>query len=628
VSTPDDLNRAIGYLRQGKPEQARPLLVRFLQTHPRSDVGWYLLSFAIPEHARQLESLNRALAINPDNARARARLGELTSGTGQPKPPRQPAATQPPPSPPAQSGSAGPSAPAPRRTSGVAGPQGAGVRSSRRLGRSWPAWVKPAVITMSVILVLAAIGGAVAFFQFFISTVSGRDLAQATGLAASATTRATLGAAVGLPPTWTLTPSEAPTELPTITATPSVTPTATPAPPDRETLDEMATIQVQVSDLRGLAISGEPSSYLISVVKVRPFLESSFLAGGGSKSEVDDLARTLVALGLTKPTYDLYTNILNSLTDSIGGFYLPWSKEIFVIGGRFSGIERWVYSHEYDHALVDQHYHIDQAGVYPLCQRNQDQCKAIEALVEGDATLLMTQWLSQYANYQDYNDILNYHPPAHTLPEDVPPPYAGEDAGFPYIQGLAFVQDLYKRGNWAEVDRAYQGLPASTEQILHVDKFIKHEPPIEVPPQDVAGVLGPGWRKITQDTLGEWTTYLLLGYSADQAAQVDSTVAAQASQGWGGDIYQVFYDDATNQSVLVADWMWDTTADAGEFRSAMGDLLAARYRGNKLEADRGACWAVGDEVSCLVSGGREVVWILGPHDLVLGGLEGLYPGLG
>ncbi len=613
MSTPDDLNRSIEYLRQGSPEQARPLLVRYVQAHPRSDVGWYLLSFAIPDKDRQVECLNRALAIKPDNARARARLADLTGQARQVEPPPSPAA------PPSQP---------PQRAMGVAGPQGTGVRASRRLGRTWAPWVRPAAIAASVILILAAIGGGIAFFRFFTSSLDQRQAAQETGIAASATIRATLGAAVGLPPTWTETPSETPTETATITFTPTVTATATPAPPDQETLDEMATIQAQVADLRGLAIEGQPSSYVISVVKVRPFLEGSFLVGGGSKAEVVDLAHTLIALGLTKPTYDLYTNILNSLTDSIGGFYLPWSKEIFVIGGRFSGIERWVYSHEYDHALVDQHYHIDRAGVYPLCQRTQDQCKAIQALVEGDATLLMTQWLTQYANYQDYTDILNYHPPRQTLPEDVPPPYAGEDAGFPYVQGLAFVEDLYQRGNWAEVDRAYDRLPDSTEQILHVDKYLRHEPPLDVPAKDVAAVLGPEWRRLTQDTLGEWMTYLLLGFSADQAAQVDLAAAELASRGWGGDVYQVFYDDSTDQSVLDADWMWDTTADAAEFKSAMNGLLSARYRGNRIEFPSGVCWAVGDEVSCLISGGREVVWILGPHDSVLGGLIGLYPGLG
>jgi len=611
VTLPDVLNQAIEYLREGSPELARPILVHYLQSHPRSDIGWYLLSFAIPEHARQVESLDRALSINPGNTKARDRLASLT---GQVPP----------------SGSQAPSAsPAVRRQlpRGGAGAASGGLASSRRLGRQWPPWVMPTAIAVSVVLILAAVGGAYVFFQFVRSTIGQRESSAATAVAGTATTRATLGAAVGLPVTWTPTESLTPSMTPQPSATSTIAATATPVPPDAETRQEMTTIQEQVADLRGLQIEGDPPSYVITVGQVRPYLEGSFLAGGGTQQVVADLSHTLVALGLTKPTYDLYTNILNGLSDSIGGFYLPWSKEIFVIGNRFSGIERWVYSHEYDHALVDQHYHIDQAGVYPLCEKTQDECRAVEALVEGDATLLMSQWVTQYAGPQDIKDILSYKPPRHTLPDDFPPPYAGADSLFPYDQGLAFVNALYDRGNWAEINRAYESLPVSTEQIMHVDKYLSHEAPIDVSARDVASVLNADWRLVTQDTLGEWTTYLMLAYAADEAAQVDLATADRAANGWGGDSYQVLYNDATNQAVMAADWVWDTAPDAGDFRAALEGMLGNRYRGGVLPSERGHCWSVGTEASCVVSGAREVVWILGPIDLTPGPLLSRYPEL-
>jgi hypothetical protein len=611
VSLPDELNQAIGYLRDGNPELARPILVHYLQGHPRSDVGWYLLSFAIPEHERQIESLHRALAINPDNDKARTRLASLTGMVP----------------PDAQKTEAVPPARGAARMSAVAGQSGRGVASSRRVGRQWPPWVKPTAIVASIVLVVAAIASAYAFIRFAQSTLGRRQSVAATSRAQTATVRATLGASVGLPASWTPTMSLTPSATSEPSSTPTVTATATPAPPDPTTLAEMATIQAQVADLRGLTIEANPPSYVITVGRVRPFLESSFIAGGGSEEDVADLSHTLVALGLTKPTYDLYTNILNGLTDSIGGFYLPWSKEIFIIGNRFSGVERWVYSHEFDHALVDQHYHIDEAGVYPLCERSSDECKAVEALVEGDATLLMSQWLNQYAGPQDISDILRYKPPTHTLPNAFPPPYAAPDSLFPYDHGLTFVKTLYESGNWAEVNQAYEDLPTSTEQIMHVDKYLNHEDPIDVPPRDVAGLLNDDWRVLTRDTLGEWTTYLMLAYSADQAAQVDFTVADRAARGWGGDTYQVFFNDGTEQAIMTADWVWDSPPDAVEFKTALERMLANRYRGGELPSDRGRCWSVGDETSCVLSSGTEVVWILGPTDMAVGPLMDLFPEL-
>jgi hypothetical protein len=222
---------------------------------------------------------------------------------------------------------------------------------------------------------------------------------------------------------------------------------------------------------------------------------------------------------------------------------------------------------------------------------------------------------------------LGYKPPTHTLPNEFPPPYAGADSLFPYDQGLNFVKILYESGNWAEVNQAYTNPPASTEQIMHVDKYLRHESPVSVPARDVADRLDGSWRLVTHDTLGEWTTYLMLGYAADQAAQVDLATAERAAAGWGGDTYQVFYNDGAGQSILVADWVWDTSSDAVDFRGTLASMLSNRYRGVLLASDRGQCWTVGDEASCVLSAGQEVVWILGPTDLAAGPLMDLYPDL-
>ncbi len=109
----------------------------------------------------------------------------------------------------------------------------------------------------------------------------------------------------------------------------------------------------------------------------------------------------------------------------------------------------------------------------------------------------MDQWWNQYASPQDYQDILRYNPPWYTLPEQFPPPLAGRDGYFPYYEGLLFVEYLYERGNWAEVNKAYENLPLSSEQILHPDKYIQGEQPIEVAPFALESALGEGWREIS-----------------------------------------------------------------------------------------------------------------------------------
>jgi hypothetical protein len=332
----------------------------------------------------------------------------------------------------------------------------------------------------------------------------------------------------------------------------------------------------------------------------------------GYAKTLADQARSLSALGLIKPTYDLLKYAMNGLADNVGGFYIPWLKLLFVIGTRFGGVERFVFSHEFDHALTDQHFQIGALGVYPDCLGDQQRCAAIRAVVEGDATLLMQQWWRQYAGPQDYQDILRYRPPGQTLPEDYPPPYVSRDLEFPYLKGLSFVQFLYKRGNWAEVNRAYTKLPASTEQILHPDKYLANEQPIAVSAPPLTATLGANWRMIDDNVLGEWTTYLILGAGADLAAQIDDATALKATQGWGGDHYQVYTNDVTSQTVLAAQWVWDTPRDATEFKSAMTQYLDERFRGAKIDRAAGDCWESNQQTSCFFVNGDKSLWLLAP----------------
>ncbi len=400
-------------------------------------------------------------------------------------------------------------------------------------------------------------------------------------------------------------------------------PSATLRPPNATVSAEMDVIQLQVAELRGLAILSSVPRFLLSPERLEKSLEALLLTEADRARLVDD-ARVLTALGLIKPTYDLARYAINHQVDNIGGFYIPRAREIYVIGGRFSGIERWVYSHEFGHALVDQHFDIGAVGVYPDCRIGQQQCDAVRALVEGDATLLMEQWWLQYASPRDYQDILNYRPPAQTLPEQFPPPFVVADASFPYDYGYEFVRQLHARGNWAAVNSAYASLPQTTEQIMHPEKYTAGEGPVDVTAPPVGQALGAGWRELANDSLGEWDTFLLLGYAADLEAQINLFAASEAAAGWGGDNYQVHYHDTLSQTVLAVHWVWDTSADAREFNTAFDLYLDRLFRGAKADG-RAACWQPSGQAACYFTAGRATLWLAGPDLATVDGLLGLYP---
>ena len=72
---------------------------------------------------------------------------------------------------------------------------------------------------------------------------------------------------------------------------------------------------------------------------------------------------------------------------------------------------------------------------------------------------------------------------------------------FPYQEGTQFVERLTD----AQLLNSYVDLPASTEQIIHPEKYLAGEFPIVVKLPDLAGRLGEGWLKFNEDVLGEFT---------------------------------------------------------------------------------------------------------------------------
>ena len=636
-STNDVLRRAQACLRAGQPQLARPMLAEYVRQFPASEEGWLLLSQAVMEQKQKIDCLQRVLRINPANAEAQTRLRRLLAPPDEPPPtmppppriqplkpsapavaaattPREPQAESPQPDRPVPPGA--PSAQPEVDALRVAAQRTlAAPKSKARLTKS-----QRIIIGVTALVIVASIGLAFVLVLTSLNRTPGAPAPAAVAALPTAT------------PVFTATPPPSPTErtLPptwTPTALPAATPTrtATPYPTLNPTTGaQMDKIEQQVADLRGLSSDTAVPRRLIGKMDVESMLRQMLIEEGYLQT-LPDLARSLSALGLIKPTYDLTKYAMNGLADNIGGFYIPWLKQLFVIGTSFHGLERFVFSHEYDHALTDQHFNIDQLGVYPDCLSNNQRCAAIKALVEGDATLLMQEWLQQYAGPLDYQDIIRYRPPSQTLPEDYPPPYVSRDLAFPYAAGLEFVQYLHQRGNWATVNKAYTNLPASTEQILHPEKYLADEQPIEVAAPPLTDTLGSGWRLIDDNVLGEWTTYLVLRAGADMAAQLDEKTSLAASRGWGGDHYQVYYNDPISQTVLAAEWVWDTPRDATEFKQALLKYLDERYRGAKLDRASGNCWEANHQTSCLFVKDKRTLWLLAPDSATLEAVLAAYP---
>jgi hypothetical protein len=221
---------------------------------------------------------------------------------------------------------------------------------------------------------------------------------------------------------------------------------------------------------------------------------------------------------------------------------------------------RGVLVHEIGHALQDQRF-----GMPPPAE--DDRALAIKCLYEGDATLLREldaatqQGQSASDRVAQAIWIVRTHTRAEMARTLGVPAEASDHPRFgemlaTYLDGMIFVASLWKRGGFPEVDRAYGRLPASTEQVLHPDKYVAGEMPVPV----AAPAVAPGRTLLAVGTMGELRTRLLLARC--------SKTPAVGGWGWGGDRFVV--TEGKDQELALA-WrtVWDTEGDAVRFETAL-----------------------------------------------------------
>ena len=394
-------------------------------------------------------------------------------------------------------------------------------------------------------------------------------------------------------------------------------PTAEPGtaslPPEIEM--QMNAIQRQVIDVRGLQPSGEVPRALLSPEALRQRVIDDFLADYTEEEVAEDVI-VLAAFGLLEPNFDLRTFYIDLLSEQIAGFYDNEAGEMYVVQGEgFFGPERLTYSHEYTHVLQDQNYDFEDGLNYndESCEEDTERCAAVQSLIEGDASLTELNWFYENATADDQAQIMDFFQSYSSPVYDSAPAFMQQDFVFAYNYGLTFVQALYDEGGWEAVDAAYANVPISTEQILHPERYPADRPvPVNLP--DLLPALGAGWRELDRNVMGEWYTYLILGYGIDPATQIEDEIAADAAAGWEGDTYLVYYKDADAQTVVVMRTLWESPTDATQFSNAFHDYAEARFDTNTLGTDEVMLWHFPGGYATLLQSGAQTTWVLAPDE--------------
>ena len=389
-----------------------------------------------------------------------------------------------------------------------------------------------------------------------------RSSSPAALILAAALLVAACGSATTSPST---SPSPSSSALPAPTT--SIAPAATPSPGASLTADQVYdAVEQQVIAIRGLKPNRPVARQFIDGTELRTILTKEF-DHDTPPAYVAANERLYKALGLIPADSSLRTLSLDLLSGGVAGFYRNDEGKLYVVSksGGPGANERFYFAHEYDHALQDQNSTIfkDFDGVLD----QSDQLLARQAIYEGDASLLMTQWAAANLSQADLLELLAAgSDPAVQGVMATTPAILRDTLTFPYTTGLGYVSNIQSKGGWDAVNDLFKKMPVSTEQILHPEKST--EAPVAVTlPADLKTKLGTGWTVPLEDTFGE----LQLGIWLREAG-VPAADATAAAAGWGGDRLAVI-DGPNGAWALVMQTDWDTEADAAAFETAATTAL-------------------------------------------------------
>ena len=308
---------------------------------------------------------------------------------------------------------------------------------------------------------------------------------------------------------------------PTESAQPSATPSAPSTPHEGETpppagspgagpsIDPAEAAQIdaviaQVPPIRQLEpLADVPYEYITREQFQADLLELQF-------SEIPEATRTaeermLKRLGLLPDDADMDQLLTDLYGGQVAAYYRPDTKRFYIIQGDkpFSASDKIIVAHEYTHALQDQHFDLEATRVKDLTQG--DAALGQLGAVEGDATLTMQQWTQQNLTPEEAIQVLIESLGQLGDPTLTNMPWIlRRQLEYPYAEGLSFVQSLYDQGGFDAVNATLKdSIPASTEQVLHPEKYLANETPVQIDAPDVSASIGEGWSMTYQQTMGE-----------------------------------------------------------------------------------------------------------------------------
>lgn len=354
--------------------------------------------------------------------------------------------------------------------------------------------------------------------------------------------------------------------------------------PDETIEQRVARISDKVAELRSLQFRHPVSASVQTPEEFVRFARDEIESAYGAE-RLQSMSQAYQLMSLLDPGVDLLTAYLDAMRGLIGGFYSSQAGTLYVMSEfEHGGMGDVILAHELAHALDDQYFDLEQMRQRVLA--NSDQEFALASVVEGSAMAVMNSYvvsgLMQGFLQIDPGASMDVMSRQTEMLGEVPP-FIAVSLVLPYSEGVKFLGKeaqpaLVTTPDTTASNQALKNLPQSSEQILHPEKYWNAElrdDPVHIDLSDFSQTLGPDWKLMESNTLGELGIYLLT--ETEPLSVMDMVATSQggwtnpAATGWGGDRYQLY---AGPHGKLVMVWfsLWDSAQDRDEFLQTLWEV--------------------------------------------------------
>src|SRR5260370_32251062 len=295
-------------------------------------------------------------------------------------------------------------------------------------------------------------------------------------------------------------------------------------------------------------------------------------------------------LGLAPLEFDLRKNTIDLMTEQAAAFYDYNKKKLFILEGTGSGAEeRIALVHELAHALADQHFrlgkYIHEGAI------SDDGATARMAVMEGQASWLMTAYMSKLSGGpaeapESMLELMSRS--IETSATQYPvyskaPPYIRESLVFPYIGGMMFQTAILRKLGRESFSEVFLHPPASTQQILHPERYLAHVFP-RIP--ELAPVSERRkFRTLAEGTLGEFDFRVLLTQYAGKEEGVEAATHLV------GGAYELLEHKHDKYPVLAFASTWDSQDSARKYFELYRRVMQGKWKTFEIESENASSLA-------------------------------------